>query len=234
MECPMTDRPTLLLVHGAWHGSWCWKPLQEVLEDRGWSVQTVDLPTVHSPEKAGLPLQADVDAVSGAIDRIDGDVVVVAHSYGGVPVSEAARPATVRHIVYVSAFVLDAGESLLAAVGGVAPPWWHVDGPLVTAGDDDAPPSQLFYGDVEPELAAASAARLTSQSVLAFTDVTTRAAWREIPSTYVITEDDGAIPVFAQEAMAARTASIERMKASHSPFLSAPEDLADIVAAAAS
>jgi pimeloyl-ACP methyl ester carboxylesterase len=230
----MTDRPTLLLVHGAWHGSWCWRPLQQVLEDRGWSVETVDLPTVHSPEKASMPLQADVDAVGAAVDRIDGDVVIVAHSYGGVPVSEAARPPAVRHIIYVSAFVLDAGESLLAAVGGVAPPWWHVEGPLVTAGDDDAPPRQLFYGDVEPGLADSCAARLTSQSVLAFTDVTTRAAWRELPSTYVITEDDGAIPVFAQEAMAARTARTERMPTSHSPFLSAPESLADIIEAAVS
>src|SRR5687767_2822253 len=170
----MTDRPTLLLVHGAWHDSWCWKPLQQVLEGRGWTVQTVDLPTVHAPEKAGLPLQADVDEVAAAVDRIGGTVVVVAHSYGGVPVSEAARPPAVRHIVYVSAFVLDAGESLLAAVGGVAPPWWHVDGPLVTAGDDEVTPGQLFYGDVEPGLAAASEERLTSQSVLAFTDATTR------------------------------------------------------------
>lgn len=229
----MIDRPTLLLVHGAWHGSWCWEPLQAVLEHRGWTVATVDLPTVHSPDKAGLPLGADADAVSAAIDGIDGDVVVVAHSYGGVPVSEAARPPAARHIVYVSAFVLDAGESLLAAVGGVAPPWWHIDGPLVTAGDEEFTPRQLFYGDVEPALAAASAARLTSQSLLAFTDVTTRAAWHDVPSTYVIADQDGAIPVFAQEAMGARATHTERMSTSHSPFLSAPEALADIIEAAA-
>lgn len=229
----MTDRPTLLLVHGAWHGSWSWDALRSILEGRGWRVQTVDLPTVFSPEKAGMPLQADVDAVSAAIDQAGADVVIVAHSYGGVPVSEAARPPVVHHIVYVSAFVLDAGESLLAAAGGVAPPWWHIDGPLATAGDDEITPRQLFYGDVEPELAAECEARLTSQSLLAFTDVTTRAAWREIPSTYVITEEDGATPVFAQEMMAGRTTSIERMKTSHSPFLSAPEELADIIEAAA-
>ena len=67
----MTARPTLLLVHGAWHGSWCWEPLRHVLEGRGWSVQSVDLPTVHSPDKAGMPLQADADEVSAAIDRIE-------------------------------------------------------------------------------------------------------------------------------------------------------------------
>lgn len=229
----MTDNPTLLLVHGAWHGAWCWEPLREVLERRGWPVRTVDLPTAVAPDNAGVPLSADADAVGSAIDAIGGDVVVVAHSYGGVPVSEAAGRPQVRHIVYVAAFVLDVGESLLGAVGGTAPPWWHVDGPLVTAGDDDIPVRELFYGDVDRGVADACAARLTAHSLLAFTDTTTAAAWRDVPSTYVIAEHDGAIPVFAQEAMASRTGTVVRMATSHSPFLSQPEALADVLEAAA-
>lgn len=229
----MTDNPTLLLVHGAWHGAWCWERLREVLEGRGWLVTTVDLPTATAPDNAGQPMSADADAVASAIDAIDGDVVVVAHSYGGVPVSEAAGRPRVRHIVYVAAFVLDIGESLLGAVGGEAPPWWHVDGPLVTAGDANITVRDLFYGDVDPAVAESCESRLSAHSLLAFTDTTTAAAWHEVPSTYVVAENDGAIPVFAQEAMANRTGTAVRMATSHSPFLSQPEALADIIESAA-
>lgn len=229
----MTDRPTLLLVHGAWHGSWCWEQLQTVLTERGWTTTTVDLPTVHSADKSGMHMQADADAVAAAIADIDGDVVVVAHSYGGVPTTQGASSPKVKHIVFIAAFVLDAGESLLGAVGGVAPDWWHVDGPLVTAGDVTQPPQHLFFGDVEKSVADASAARLENQSVLAFTDEVSQVSWRDVPSTYIITEQDAIFPLPAQEALAARSGSAApRLNTSHSPFLSQPAAVADIIEAA--
>ena len=225
----MTD-PTVLLVHGAWHGSWCWEPLGERLAERGLEVRTVDLPTVHSPEKAELRLQDDADAVAAAIAAIDGPVVVVAHSYGGVPTTQGALDPRVVHIVYIAAFVLDAGESLLAAVGNVAPDWWHVDGALTTAGDDVQTPQQLFFGDVEPAAADAAAARLTSQATRAFLDEVTEVAWRDRPTTYIVTERDAIFPVEAQEALAARSSSeVVRLDTSHSPFLSQPGAVADVV-----
>jgi pimeloyl-ACP methyl ester carboxylesterase len=230
----MATQPTLLLVHGAWHGSWAWSPLKEILEGRGWTVETVDLPTVHSADKIGMHMQADADAVSDAIAAVDGPVVVVAHSYGGVPTTQGALADNVQHIVYIAAFVLDAGESLLGAVGGVAPDWWHVNGPLVTAGDDVQTPQHLFFGDVEESLADASAAKLLDQSVLAFTDEVTAVAWASKPTTYIITEEDVIFPVVAQEALAARSGSAApRLNTSHSPFLSQPEAVADIIEAAA-
>ena len=230
----MATRPTLLLVHGAWHGSWAWSPLKEVLEDRGWIVETVDLPTVHSADKVGMHMQADADAVSDAVAAIDGPVVVVAHSYGGVPTTQGASAENVQHIVYIAAFVLDAGESLLGAVGGVAPDWWVVDGPLASAGNEANPPQHLFFGDVAPELADASAAKLLDQSVLAFTDEVSNVAWASKPTTYIITEQDVIFPVVAQEALAARSGSAApRLDTSHSPFLSQPEAVADIIEAAA-
>lgn len=231
----MTDRPTLLLVHGAWHGAWCWTPLREVLEARGRRVETVELPTVSSPDPAGVPLRADADAVSDAIERIDGPVVVVAHSYGGVPTTMAATAASVERIVFVAAFALDAGESLLGAVGGEAPPWWVVDGPLVSAGTPELPAEGIFFNDLSDDVARVAAARLRPQSLLAFTDAVDDVAWRSRPTTYVVTERDQAIPVFAQEAMADRAGStVHRMDTSHSPFLSRPEELADLIEGAAS
>ncbi|MFG6445935.1 alpha/beta hydrolase [Microbacterium sp. P07] len=230
----MSEKPTLLLVHGAWHGSWAWDPLAAILEDRGWTVERVDLPTVHAADPIGLHLADDADAISAAIDAIDGPVVVVAHSYGGVPTTQAASAENVRHIVYIAAFVLDEGESLLGAVGGVAPSWWVVDGPLATAGTAEEPPISLFFADVEPDAAATAAAKLRPQSVLAFQEPLTAVAWRTKPSTFVLTEQDAIFPVPAQEGLAARAGStLRRLDTSHSPFLSQPAAVADIIEEAA-
>ena len=226
----MTDRPTLLLVHGAWHGSWAWESLQSELESRGWDVRTVDLPTVHADDPRGLRMSDDAAAVATAIDEIGGPVAVVAHSYGGVPTTQGATSDAVVHIVYVAAFVLDEGESLLGAVGGVAPSWWVVDGPLATAGTAAEPATGLFFADVDDDVAAAAVGRLKAQSSVAFSDEVTTVAWRDKPTTYVITEQDAIFPLPAQEALAARSGSTAvRMDTSHSPFLSKPAELADII-----
>jgi len=230
----MSVRPTLLLVHGAWHGAWCWDELIRVLTERGWEARAIDLPTVHAPHKETLGMQDDADAVRAAIDAVAGPVVVVAHSYGGVPVTQGAHASNVQHIVYVAAFALDEGESLLAAVGGVEPDWWHVDGLLATAGDELRPPRELFFADVAPDVAAAASARLLPQAVRSFRDTVTSVAWRNTPTTYVITEQDGIFPLPAQEALAARSGSAApRLDTSHSPFLSQPDALADIIEIAA-
>ena len=226
----MTDRPTLLLVHGAWHGSWAWEPLQSELEARGWDVRTVDLPTVHADDPRGLHMSDDAAAVAAAIDEVGGPVAVVAHSYGGVPTTQGATSDAVVHIVYVAAFVLDEGESLLGAVGGVAPSWWVVDGPLATAGTEAEPATGLFFADVDAAVAAAAVGRLKAQSSAAFSDEVTTVAWRDKPTTYVVTEQDAIFPLPAQEALAARSGStVVRMDTSHSPFLSKPDELADII-----
>lgn len=230
----MSDRPAILLVHGAWHGSWCWDRLVPLLTSAGRDVRTVDLPTVHAADKASRGLADDADAVRAAIAAVGGPVVVVAHSYGGAPASVAsAGVADVEHLVYLTAFALDAGESLLGAVGGEPPSWWNVQGDLVTAGTADEPPAGIFYNDLSAEDAAAQTARLTTQSLAAFRDELSAAAWHDIPSTYVVCDRDAAIPAFAQEGLAARAGSVvHHLDASHSPFLSKPDETAEIILAA--
>jgi pimeloyl-ACP methyl ester carboxylesterase len=189
---------------------------------------------VHAPDKAALGMAADADAVRAAIDATDGDVVVVAHSYGGVPTTQGADADSVTHIVYISAFVLDVGESLFAATGGVQPDWWNVKDGLATAGSDARPAQGLFYADSQAAEADAAAARLTSQAVRAYHDEVTSTSWRGRPTTYVITEQDAIFPVVAQEALAARAGSkTVRIATSHSPFLSQPGTVADIIERAA-
>jgi pimeloyl-ACP methyl ester carboxylesterase len=229
----MSD-PTILLVHGAWHGAWCWDAVRSILEAGGRTVQTIDLPTVHAPNKAELDMFDDARAVRAAADAIDGPVVVVAHSYGGVPTTQGlAGAANVVHIVYIAAFALDAGESLLGAVGGVPPTWWMVDGTLTTAGNPQEPAESLFFNDLPADVAAANAARLLAQATKPFSDELTEVAWKSIPSTYLITERDAVFPLFAQEALSGRAGStVHRLDTSHSPFLSQPDATAAIIDAA--
>jgi pimeloyl-ACP methyl ester carboxylesterase len=217
-----------LLVHGAWHGGWAFDPLVRSLEAAGYTARTVDMPSAGST----ADLAADAAVVRDALAESSAPTVVVGHSYGGVVISEAAAGAgNVAGLVYLCAFMLDEGESLLGALQGQIPPWIAVDEAAGTS--MPTTPVPIFYNDCSEEDAAAAAARLKPQSLAAFTSEQTAAAWKEMPSTYIICEQDMAIPPAAQEAMSARAGAVERMDASHSPFLSQPDATAALLQRAA-
>ncbi|AWW41334.1 alpha/beta fold hydrolase [Streptomyces cadmiisoli] len=216
----MTAPPTLLLVHGAWHGGWCWDRLRAAMEAEGVDTRTVDLPSA-----GGLGgIAEDTRVVREALAAMAGPVVVVAHSYGGIPAGQAVADAPdVVRVVYLAAFQLDVGESLLGFYGAPVPPASHE----VEAVPGD--PVDLFYADVPRTVAEEAAARLVPQSAKAFSDVVERAGWHHVPSTYIVCEHDRAIPVQSQETLAARADEVHRMATSHSPFLSAPAELAALL-----
>ena len=216
---------SLLLVHGAWHGSWCWEPLRDALGDDV-RVHTVDLPSVGDDPAALGDLYADAAAVRGALQEVDGPVVVVGHSYGGAVVTEAVTTDSgVAHLVYLCAFQLDVGDSLLDTVGGQAPPWWDVREQVIGV----IGPERVFYNGVPDELTRDSVARVALQSRASVEQPLTNAGWRHTPSTYVVCEEDQAIPVFAQEAMSSRAGEVLRLPSGHSPFLSHPAELAALL-----
>jgi pimeloyl-ACP methyl ester carboxylesterase len=225
----MADSPTILLVHGAWHGSWGWERVSEGLRQRGFEVTAVDLGS-HAPAGSDPgDLYADVEIVRRAIDSVDGPVVVVAHSYGGVPTTEATAGAgNVAHIVYLTAFMLDEGESLFATVGSVQPDWWLVSDDGRTVFPDRA--EEIFYNACPPELAAEAAGRLQPQSIASFEQPVRAVGWRDAPATYVICDQDAAIPVFAQEHMSQRAGHVRRLDADHSPFLMLPDAVVELIA----
>ncbi|MEV4496371.1 alpha/beta hydrolase [Micromonospora arborensis] len=229
----MSSFPSLLLVHGAWHGPWVWQSLVERFPDI--DIHTVALPSVGNDPTALGDLYDDAAVVKAAVAAIDGPVVVVAHSYGGAPVTEALAAAdNVRRIVYLAAFQPDVGDSLFSTAGGVAPPWWEVHEQSDLKGKGHivpAQPREVFYGDVEPEIAEQAIAQLGLQSWASTQQPLTEAAWRTIPSTYIICEADNALPPFAQELMSKRAERVLRMNSSHSPFLSQPAELAALIRA---
>ncbi|WP_437798329.1 alpha/beta hydrolase [Sorangium sp. So ce693] len=226
---------SVVLVHGAWHGPSCWSQVACRLLACGLDVRVPELPSVGPAAGEPGSLAADAEAVRAALAEAPGEAVVVAHSYGGLPVTEvAARAGNVAHLVYLCAFMLGPGESLLSAIGGQEPPWWITSTDGRTMMPDRA--RDIFYNDCSDEVAAAAATALRPQSKASFTEPLGAAAWQELPSTYVICERDNAIPLFAQEAMSQRARDVRRLDAGHSPFLSQPDELAalvrDIVAAA--
>jgi pimeloyl-ACP methyl ester carboxylesterase len=223
-------QPTVLLVHGAWHGSWCWEQVVPLLTDQGLPVRTVDLPSTGPDVDALGDLADDVAVVTAALDEIAGPAVLVGHSYGGLPITEAAAGrGDVVHLVYVCAFLLDAGVSLLDAAGGQPMSWWRIspDGRSITPDR----PGSVFYGDCDPREAAAAAARLTPQSMSSCTTPLRAAGWADVPATYVVADRDPELPAAVQEAMAAgRARDLRHIDSAHSPFLSRPRELADIIA----
>lgn len=225
----MADARQIVLVHGAWHGPWCWAKVVSPLRERGFQVHTVDLPS-SGPDPTRLgDLYDDAAAVRSVLDSLEGrEVVVVAHSYGGAVTTEGAAGAgNVSHIVYLTAFMLDEGESLFATVGGVEPDWWIKDAEDVSV--LPGRPDDIFYNDCSDEDAAGAVSRLDPQSLEAMNQPVRSVAWRDVPTTYVICEKDNAIPVFAQEHFAERAGDVRRLDASHSPFLSMPDQVVELI-----
>ncbi len=213
-------RPTLLLVHGAWHGAWCWEKLTPELRQRGWTTRAVGLPSAGGT--AGV--REDARVVRDALDAIAGPVVVVAHSYGGIPATQAVAGAgNVVRIVFLAAYQLDVGDSLLGFHGMPAPARAHDVQPVP---DDPIP---MFYGDVPRDEAEEAVQRLVPQSARSFGEALTEAGWHTVPSTYVICENDGALPAESQRAMAERSDTVRRLATGHSPFLSRPAELAALL-----
>jgi pimeloyl-ACP methyl ester carboxylesterase len=221
--------PTIVLVHGAWHGSWSWEQVVPLLTERGFPVRTVDLPSTGPDVEALGDLADDVAAVRAVLDDVAGPTVLVGHSYGGLPITEASagRDDVVR-LVYVCAFLLDVGVSLLDAAGGEPPAFWQVseDGRWMTPGQ----PEQVFYADCPPDVTAAAVARLTPQSMSSCTTPLRAVGWSTLPATYVVADGDVGLPAQVQELMAAGKADdVRHIDSAHSPFFARPRELADIL-----
>ncbi|WBP90532.1 alpha/beta fold hydrolase [Kitasatospora cathayae] len=224
-----TDRPTFLLVHGAWHGAWCWDAVRTALDADGWRSRAIDLPSSHPPVDRPdgarpVGMLDDADAIRASLRSIGGPAVVIAHSYGGVPVTEAIADAPNAVLaVYLAAFQLDAGESMSTFLGT----------PVPDDGTGQAPPypdsRRILFDDVPGADADRAVTRLRPQSVRSFTEPVTTAGWRTVPSSYIVCDRDQALEPSRQRELAGRAGSVHRLASSHSPFLSMPRQLATLL-----
>ena len=225
----MREVPTFLLVHGSWHGPWCWDLLAPALERRGHASVAVDLPSCGSDPANLGDLADDARTVSEAAAAISGDVIVVGHSYGGAVVSEAVFGDNARRLVFLCAFMPDTGRSYVSYLPeGPLPPYVGLrdDGTFAVP---DGQAHEHFYADCAPDLSDWATARLRLQSQAVLGPAVTRASWRSIPNSYVVTLHDDALPPDFQRMFAAQADDVREFASSHSPFLSRPDDLAELL-----
>ena len=220
---------TVVLVHGAWHGAWCWEHVVERLDATGHASVAVDLPSVSSPTAT---LADDAACVRDALDKVSGDALLVGHSYGGSVITEAGAHPAVAHLVYLTAFALEVGESpgenaLTGGERGALEDAIRVGDGVLTIDPEGA--VAAFFHDCTPEIAAAAAARLRPQSLAALSGKVTNVAWRAKPSTYVVCTDDRGLTTALQRSNAARIGNSIDWPTSHSPFLSRPDLVADLL-----
>ena len=109
----MNTKPTIVFVHGLWADGSCWSKVINPLIDEGYNVISVQNPTTS--------LEDDVAATKRAIDRADGDVILVGHSWGGSVITEAGADPRVKALVYIAAFAPDKGETAGSLGESVAP-----------------------------------------------------------------------------------------------------------------
>jgi pimeloyl-ACP methyl ester carboxylesterase len=219
---PSVSSPaTAVFVHGGWHDGWSWHLVRELLDARGVPSVALDLPMTT--------LDRDAAVLSDALAAIEGDAIVVSHSWGG----------SVATLGAIAAVVTEAGHPTLSPPASAPVKGRETLRPKVIIETDtttiiDREVSlAAFYHDVEPSLARQAASRLRPFQKTGYAVIETDAvaAWRTIPTTYVVCAQDRMIhPDNQREMAAAAGAEIVEWPSSHSPFLSHPDLVADLVA----
>jgi pimeloyl-ACP methyl ester carboxylesterase len=225
----MSDKPSVVLVHGGFVDGSGWQGVYDLLTADGYRVSIVQNPT--------LSLEGDAAATRMILDQQEGPTILVGHSYGGAVISEAGTHERVGALVYIAAFAPDAGESvntLLAgfpADGPQPPILAPVDGFLFL---DREKFHASFAGDLGAEQAAFMADSQVPWGVGALGGTISEAAWRSKPSWYLLTNKDLMIPPDAQRTMSGRIgANVVEADASHSVYVSQPAAVADLIKQAA-
>lgn len=226
-----------VLVHGSWHGGWSWAKVVPVLEAAGHVVDAPDLPG-HGDDDTPLgeiTLDAYARRIGEVLDARPEPAILVGHSHGGVVITQVAedRPEQVVSLVYLGAFLPRDGESLLDLALG-DPESLLV--PNLVFSDDRSTAvvrpevvREVFYADCTDEDATAAARRLVPEPMASpATPVrTTAERFGRLPRTYVHTLNDRAVgPELQRQMFEATPCRVVTMPASHSPFLSMPDELA--------
>jgi len=233
----------VLLVHGAWHGAWCWEPVVAGLTERGVPAVAIDLPGHGDDAGALTDLHADAERVRNALDGFDEPVILAGHSYGGIVNTEAGVHSNVADLVYVAAFNLDEGESALSAAvsESTAADLDHTGRPdalaQIQVGEDGistihaAGARILFYNDCSDEVADWAVARLGPHPMASLGQTPGAVAWRHKPSTYAVCTLDNIVHPDLQRILARRADRVVEWPTGHSPFLSRPDLVVDLLAA---
>jgi pimeloyl-ACP methyl ester carboxylesterase len=227
---------TFALVHGAWHGAWCWEQLTPLLQRAGHDVVTMDLPS----EDGAATFDTYADVVCAALDGHGDDVVLVGHSYNGNTVAVVAARRPVRHLVYLCAMVPDIGRSVfdqmsdelemlnpVAYEQGLSVP----DEQLRQVWTDLDLACTMFYGDCDEATTKGALDRLRPQSAYPAILPSSLAEFPTVKTTYIVCSEDQILrPAWSRQTARERLgAELIELPGDHSPFYSRPSALADVL-----
>lgn len=224
---------TFALIHGAWHGSWCWKALSDRLAAAGYPSIASNLPCDDT--SAGWREYRDV--VLNDLHGVSDDVVLVGHSLGGCVVPLVAAERSVSQIVLLCSFPPRPGSSLDEAVANVpeltdqrASVWrssFDEDGRHIWPSFEAA--NHAMYHDCDAEIARAAFARLRPQAHAPFAEPWPLALWPDTPVRSIVCSDDrmGNPKLLRQVALETFGVEPVELPGSHSPFVSEPDALSE-------
>jgi pimeloyl-ACP methyl ester carboxylesterase len=219
----------IVFVHGACvkDGAWWWHKTAALLAGTS---ETPALPSCGETGESGLGLAEDVAAVRHVLTASDEPAVVVAHSYGGIVAAEAAAGVeAVRHLLLISSYLPEVGQSLSSFGGEEPAPFIDVD---PEAGTFSVRPETLagtFLQDCDADIQREAVNKTAWQSLAVLGQPVQSAAWKDVPSTYLVCADDRGTPAEAQREFARRAGSVVELDAGHHPFLSQPAAVRDVI-----
>jgi len=211
-------------------------PNRELLAERGVASEAPVLPSCGETGKRmdaqGPGLAEDVASVREVLIASDEPTVVVAHSYGGIVTAEAAAGVNaVRHLLLVSSYLPEAGQSLSSFGGEEPAPFLDIDpdGGTFTVRQDAL--TETFLQDCDPEIQRQGMDKTARQSLAVVGQPVQAAAWQHVPSTYLVCAEDRGTPAGLQREFGARAGNVVELAAGHHPFLSQPAAVRDLILA---
>jgi pimeloyl-ACP methyl ester carboxylesterase len=231
-----SESATVVLVPGAGSGAWAWEPMLKELDARGIKHLEVDLlPSDQSCEPT-LNFHDDADHVRSVLDQIDGPIVLVGNSYGGVVITEASadHPNVVR-LVYLAAFMPDADEEVMNWLIANCTPEFLAGmtiAPDGRGGLDSKTAAQIGFQQATPELAEWAVSKIQPMAMgQGGSPTLAGVGWRKIPATYVVCGEDRCIKPEAQRQWAAERATDHiEVPFDHCAQVSHPAEIADLLA----
>ncbi|BEI82025.1 hypothetical protein CcaverHIS002_0211850 [Cutaneotrichosporon cavernicola] len=246
------SKPTIVLVPGCWYPVATFDKLVSALTSRGYKAVVVSLPSSTSGSRDASFLD-DITAVRRCIEAettLGHDVVVAAHSYGGLPAHSGSKgltlgspepcsqPGKVIGFVLMASGFTQTGMAFLDPTGGIPPPQWKANTDTGFA-ELVVDPVDMFFHDLPAEEGRMWADKLGKQSLKALAEGGEHAygSWAEVPNYYIVTKQDHGLPPAMQKMIIGMAGdadvTVRELDTSHSPMLSMPAETADIIVQAA-
>ncbi len=226
----------VVFVHGACvkDGAWWWQRTGELLAERG---VVSDAPALPSCGETGEPtggqgpgLAEDVDSVRQVLTASDEPTVVVAHSYGGIVTAQAATGVdTVHHLLLISSYLPEIGQSLSSFGGDGPAPFLDIDPEGGTFTVRPEALAETFLQDCDREIQRQAIDKTARQSLAVLSQPVRSASWQHVPSTYLVCAQDQGTTADSQREFARRAASVVELDTGHHPFLSQPAAVRDLI-----